>query len=1547
MCIVCLLQAQPVSQIRCLFDEAYDQQLEDSLNKIFIELLNIEIFNNQTNGNPSTRNIYEIPVVVHIVSPPGTPVGQGNNLTDQDILYGLELLNAAFANEGVLYSAKGNNSSIRFCLARRTPDGQPTNGITRTYSNLVAGASCTPFSTNFSDTKDIKALINWDCSQYMNIWLVTDLYDALFGCSLAGFATFPGGQCFADGIMQESRYWNTTQGVGVTAHEVGHYLGLHHTFRNGCINNDCNFDGDLVCDTPPDSSNPFANCDVNSCSTEIPDLIDDSYNFMDYSNCAPHHFTQGQVNRMRATIELARYSLIESMACLPLADRDIAIIRKTINGPNCKNELCNEINVANLGKDEITSFQIYLRINGINQLIYSWNGVLLPNQSINISLPCIPLDEGQNELSYYIDYPNGLSDEYIHNNLYEIGTFTLNAELKVSTSLLDSTYCGENGSIHLNASGGTAPYEYSLNNSIFDTKGKYNWLSGQNHVAVIQDANNCTDTLNITLPDTCPPCLSGIINIYSPVLSFCDEGNVEVSSSSEFNPDDKILIYQAKGAELITTLNPNFGNIADLGQAGIFEFNRIKTINGNTLTLYYETIHPYEINNLVQIVSVPDIGDETICNLTCKPWDGSSGGILVFDGGEIEMVGNINTTGMGFSGGQHVFFFSTFEKSYTNYTGISEDDGGMKGESIAHTLPAFQLCKGKWASGGGGGNNHNAGGGGGAGGGNGGFGGTHNSYSQDTRGIGGIATTHPDKLYLGGGGGAGHDNNNWGSGGGHGGGIVMINADALNSSNPVLINSGGMDGMLGGIDGAGGGGGGGTLWLKCNFISSNIVLSAEGGNGGNNNSAPNFAECVGTGGGGGGGRILTEYDNNNYSTQGGQSGKRINQPTHPPCLNKPITNFATDGDNGKVEYTLPNYVANIPYDLPYIESIAIESLCDSTSITFTIGNEKGGTEISANGSDFKSGHSITIFNSSSNFFTIRNNCIEIDTILKFEVKSPLELVNTFSKGVLCDSVLGSIIVDAIGGVPPYQFQIDNSSLQQAGVFENLQPGTYLIGVYDSNGCRDSLEIDILDLSTNFKLIVDSVKLIIECEIPAYIAVSNLEGLNNVIYILNDSIVSDDGFFQILSSGNYTVTAFHEFGCNADTLMFNITFDENTLLDSFFIEICYGDSIGIGESIYTETGIYIDSLYTITGCDSIIYTNLEVKNGSLSINDINICFGDSVIVGNSVYKNTGTYFDSFISANGCDSTIVTTLMVNSENYTQIEDEICFGESIQIGGEQYTTSGIFSNTLSSSSGCDSIILLNLKVQNEDPIFINYTLCFGDSLLFDNQIIKSNGTYIDTLSSTIGCDSIVIATIYFNDTFFIEQTIILCYGDSIQVGSSTYTTEGIFIDTLITNNGCDSIIQTSISVENENIIILEYNICRGDTIYVLDTIFTKSGYYSWTISSSQHCDSTVIVNINPLEESYCDSLYCRLYIPNAFSPNFDGINDIFTPYSNVIQIEKLEIYSRWGELLYSQYGNEVSWDGTHKGRIMDPGVYVYLIYGICRNGTKILKGDINLIR
>jgi gliding motility-associated-like protein len=118
-------------------------------------------------------------------------------------------------------------------------------------------------------------------------------------------------------------------------------------------------------------------------------------------------------------------------------------------------------------------------------------------------------------------------------------------------------------------------------------------------------------------------------------------------------------------------------------------------------------------------------------------------------------------------------------------------------------------------------------------------------------------------------------------------------------------------------------------------------------------------------------------------------------------------------------------------------------------------------------------------------------------------------------------------------------------------------------------------------------------------------------------------------------------------------------------------------------------------------------------------------------------------------------------------------------------------------------------------------------------------------------------------------------------------------------------------------------------------------------WTVAG---CTGTDHLQIHVIERDLAS-----VYIPNSFSPNGDGINDIFTVYGNdaVRAIRQFAVYDRWGNALYLQRNLPVNdpsagWDGSYRGRMMDPGVYAYAIELELADGSiRLYKGDVQLLR
>jgi gliding motility-associated-like protein len=396
--------------------------------------------------------------------------------------------------------------------------------------------------------------------------------------------------------------------------------------------------------------------------------------------------------------------------------------------------------------------------------------------------------------------------------------------------------------------------------------------------------------------------VSGIINSYTSISSIGSQ-SVNAVTTSGFAIGDKVLLIQMKGASIDTTNTSNFGTITSYNEAGNYEMLVISAITSTTITFTNPILRTYNTTGVLQLVKVPVYNNVNVIGLlTCTAWNGSVGGVLVFEAtGNVSLNANIDVTGKGFLGGtiSSGQFFScsgnTSDFKLFNTSFLSAN----KGEGIAITKSSFAKGLGALANGGGAGNDVN---GGGAGGGNyglGGHGGNSKCSSSPIALCGGyegkncIYSNTNNKIFLGGGGGAGHENDGVSTAGVAGGGIVIIRSGGTISGNGNFINANGNNNtLLAGNDGQGGGGAGGTVLIEACSTSS-LNISVTGGNGGTDNF--NGPDCHGKGGGGGGGAIWTSSSLSYTSfLNGGNPGVFNNSNSQ--CFN--TSNGATTGQVG-------------------------------------------------------------------------------------------------------------------------------------------------------------------------------------------------------------------------------------------------------------------------------------------------------------------------------------------------------------------------------------------------------------------------------------------------------------------------------------------------------------------------------------------------------------------------------------------------------------------------------------------------------------------------
>ncbi len=309
---------------------------------------------------------------------------------------------------------------------------------------------------------------------------------------------------------------------------------------------------------------------------------------------------------------------------------------------------------------------------------------------------------------------------------------------------------------------------------------------------------------------------------------------------------------------------------------------------------------------------------------------------------------------------------------------------------------------------------------------------------------------------------------------------------------------------------------------------------------------------------------------------------------------------------------------------------------------------------------------------------------------------------------------------------------------------------------------------------------------------------------------------------------------------------------NTAATEFDYTMCEGDSVTIDSTVwYTTSGDYTATLSTINGCDSVVTMHLTVKPLYRDTTVGIICQGEVFEWRGKPYNIQGTYYDTLPALNDqeCDSIQTLQLTVNPTFKEVLQVAICPGDLYGWHGKNYSKEGIYYDSLTTINGCDSIYELHLTYH---PVYNNtfdMEICRGDSLWFADEWIKSSGVYTKTLSSIYGCDSIVTWNVTMLRDFATTYTRDICQGETITFGQHTITSAGVYVDTLVAVNGCDSIITLQVL----NVIQPVYgpqeviNLCNGTPYQWHGTTYTKTGVYYDTITSLvTGCDSIMTLNL-----------------------------------------------------------------------------------------------------
>ena len=340
-------------------------------------------------------------------------------------------------------------------------------------------------------------------------------------------------------------------------------------------------------------------------------------------------------------------------------------------------------------------------------------------------------------------------------------------------------------------------------------------------------------------------------------------------------------------------------------------------------------------------------------------------------------------------------------------------------------------------------------------------------------------------------------------------------------------------------------------------------------------------------------------------------------------------------------------------------------------------------------------------------------------------------------------------------------------------------------------------------------------------------------------------------------------------------------------------VCSGDSVLLGDTYYAAPGTYVDTLQGVFNCDSIVRLTLDLIQISKDSIVTSICFGDSIALGDRYFKGKGIYRDTFQAQSGCDSIVILDLNIIPQSFGMIDTTICFGDSVFFGDQYYDRQVLIEDTLTTNLGCDSIITFRLKVRPPETVEQFATICAGDSLLFAGQQLKAGGVFRDTTTNEMGCDRITILNLTVANPTFSTIKPFICEGDTLEFRGVKYFEAGIYADTLQTTAGCDSILQLELGIFQRYYNAVD-SICLGDTLIFGPKLITRAGLFRDTFETISPCDSIVSLTVKIVDDFNFDIPFeiCRgdTLLLNDLTVTQPGI------YRDTIRSERCDSFYLW---------------------------------------------------
>jgi energy-converting hydrogenase Eha subunit C len=300
----------------------------------------------------------------------------------------------------------------------------------------------------------------------------------------------------------------------------------------------------------------------------------------------------------------------------------------------------------------------------------------------------------------------------------------------------------------------------------------------------------------------------------------------------------------------------------------------------------------------------------------------------------------------------------------------------------------------------------------------------------------------------------------------------------------------------------------------------------------------------------------------------------------------------------------------------------------------------------------------------------------------------------------------------------------------------------------------------------------------------------------------------------------------------------------------------------GRHTWNRSGTYNDTIANYYNCDSVITINLTVTGNTSASFTANSCDFYVSPSKKFVWTKTGTYSDVIKNTIGCDSLLTINLTIKNSSTSLLKPTACNSYKSPSGKYTWTKTGKYMDTISNSVGCDSIITINLTIGYANTGSITVNACNSYKSPSGKYTWVNSGTYKDVIVNSMGCDSVLTINLTVGYSNYHTFSVTACNKYISPSGKTDWLVSGTYNDTIPNKKGCDSILTINLTLNKSSFSQIKPNTCGKYTSPSGKYTFPYSISFFDTIPNSVGCDSIILIEliVNKITASTISRTVCK---------------------------------------------------------------------------------------